>query len=107
MKKSSFVLMFMLSLAACSSSQSTTDAPQERNRPEGKRAEGNRQGPPNTAEIFKMMDSNEDGKLAKSEVKGPLAKDFTKIDVDGDGFLSKAEVEKAPKPKGGQRPPRN
>ena len=29
-----------------------------------------------------------------------IFKDFTKIDTDEDGFLSKEEVEKAPKPKG-------
>ena len=63
---------------------------------------GGRQGqePPSVDEIFKQMDKDEDGKLSKKEIKGPLKNDFAKIDADEDGFLSKEEVEKAPKPKG-------
>ncbi|WP_405206692.1 EF-hand domain-containing protein [Aquimarina sp. LLG6339-5] len=53
---------------------------------------------PTVEEIFKMMDENEDGKLAKDEVKGPLERDFAKIDLDEDGFITKEELEKAPKP---------
>ena len=58
-------------------------------------------------ELFKTMDKNNDGKLAKSEVQGRLQKDFATIDTDGDGFLSRTEVENAPKPQRGQRPSRN
>ncbi|EOR94471.1 hypothetical protein ADIARSV_2317 [Arcticibacter svalbardensis MN12-7] len=61
-------------------------------------------GPPTTAALFLQMDSNKDGKLAKSEVKGPLANDFAKIDTNSDGFISKEELNKAPNPSG-QRPP--
>ena len=71
---------------------------QESNRPPN-------QGPPSTEEIFTQMDSNKDGKLAKSEVKGPLLNDFDKIDADKDGFITKEELEKAPKPQNGQAPP--
>ncbi|WP_108804168.1 hypothetical protein [Aquimarina sp. Aq107] len=53
---------------------------------------------PSVEEIFKMMDENEDGKLAKEEVKGPLERDFAKIDLDEDGFITKEELKKAPKP---------
>ena len=63
------------------------------------------QEPPSVDEIFKEMDKDEDGKLSKKEIKGPLKNDFAKIDTDEDGFLSKEEVEKAPKPKG-KRPQR-
>ena len=71
----------------------------------------NRKGqePPSIDEIYKL-DSNNDGLLSKSEVKGPLERDFDKIDSNGDGFITREELEKAPKPeKGqrGQRPPRN
>ncbi len=56
------------------------------------------------------MDANNDGKLSESEVKGPLKKDFSKIDTNDDGFLTVEELEKAPKPErqgGGQgRQPR-
>ncbi|PNW29063.1 EF-hand domain-containing protein [Formosa algae] len=57
------------------------------------------------------MDTNKDGKLAESEVKGPLKNDFSKIDTNADGFITEAEFNEAPKPNGeggGEgRPPRN
>ncbi len=62
------------------------------------------QTPPTVDEIFKQMDANEDGKLSKKEVKGPIKNDFAKIDSDEDGFITKEELKKAPKP---QRPERN
>ena len=55
--------------------------------------------PPTYSELLKEMDKNEDGKLSKDEVKGPLKDEFAKIDTDEDGFISKKEFEKAPKPK--------
>ncbi len=61
------------------------------------------QEPPSVDEIFKQMDKDEDGKLSKNEIKGPLKNDFAKIDTNEDGFLSKEEVEKAPKPKRGTK----
>lgn len=60
---------------------------------------------PSVEELFKQLDSDEDGKLSKKEVKGPIKNDFSKIDTNEDGFLSKEEVEKAPKPKRGERRP--
>ena len=57
-----------------------------------------RQGPPDPSEIMEKLDKNEDGTLARSEVKGPLQKDFDKIDTDQDGFLSLKELQVAPKP---------
>ena len=59
--------------------------------------------PPTFAQLLKEMDKNEDGKLAKSELEGPLKDDFAKIDTDEDGFITEAEFKKAPKPKGGER----
>lgn len=55
-------------------------------------------GPPSVEEIFKQMDANKDGKLSIDEVKGPLKNDFSKIDTDGDGLITKDELQKAPKP---------
>jgi Ca2+-binding EF-hand superfamily protein len=46
------------------------------------------------------MDSNKDNTLSKAEVKGPLKNDFDTIDLDKDGFISKEEMKKAPKPEG-------
>lgn len=59
--------------------------------------------PPTFAELLKEMDKNDDGKLAKSELKGALKDDFAKIDTDEDGFITEAELKKAPKPEGGGR----
>lgn len=56
--------------------------------------------PPTYAKLLEEMDANEDGKLEESEVKGPLKKDFSKIDTDEDGYISEKEFEDAPKPKG-------
>ena len=62
-----------------------------------------RKGPPSIEELFKMMDENEDAKLSKKEIKGPLKSEFDKIDANEDGFLTAEELKKAPKPKGRER----
>jgi len=59
--------------------------------------------PPSFSELVKEMDANKDGKLAKDEIKGPLKKDFAKVDTDEDGFISEAEFKKAPKPERKER----
>ena len=51
------------------------------------------------------MDADNDGMLSKTEVKGPLAENFSSIDTNNDGKLSETELKNAPKPQGG-RPPR-
>ena len=65
---------------------------------------------PSVENLLDQMDTNKDGKLSKSEVKGPLSNDFSKIDKDADGYLSKVELEDAPRPergdRGGAREPR-
>ena len=66
---------------------------QERRQPEKKQ-------PPTFAQLLEEMDKNEDGKLSKAEIKGPLKKDFAKVDLDEDGFITAAEFKKAPKPSG-------
>ncbi|SKB73260.1 CREC-EF hand family protein [Maribacter arcticus] len=66
-------------------------------------SKGERKEPPTFTELLKQMDKNEDGQLSKNEVKGPLKNDFDKIDADEDGFITKEELEKAPKPKGPKR----
>lgn len=53
---------------------------------------------PSTDEIFEKMDANKDGKLAADEIEGPLKEKFAMIDVDADGFITKEEMENAPKP---------
>jgi Ca2+-binding EF-hand superfamily protein len=55
--------------------------------------------------MFAKMDANNDSKLSKDEVQGPLSEKFTEIDSNKDGFLSKDELKNAPRPErqgGGQ-----
>jgi Ca2+-binding EF-hand superfamily protein len=58
-----------------------------------------RKGPPSIKQLFKDLDTNEDGKISLKEVKGRLKKDFKKVDLNEDGFITKEELKKAPKPK--------
>jgi len=62
-----------------------------------------RKEPPTFEKLLEKMDSNEDKKLSKKEVKGPLKNDFTEVDQDEDGFITEKEFEKAPKPKRKER----
>lgn len=52
----------------------------------GQRGQG---GQPSVSQLLEQMDSNKDGKLSESEVKGPLKNDFSKIDTDEDVFFQK------------------
>ncbi|MDF9799303.1 Ca2+-binding EF-hand superfamily protein [Catalinimonas alkaloidigena] len=82
---------------ACASQNNQANNPQ---RPSGRQGGG-----PSFAQLLSEMDVNKDGKLAKSEVKGPLVNDFSKIDADSDGFLIESELENAPRPqRNGPRP---
>ncbi len=58
----------------------------------------NQRGQPSIEQLFTDLDSNKDEKLSESEVKGPLKNDFYEIDSDYDGYITKEELEKAPKP---------
>ena len=62
-----------------------------------------RKEPPTFEELLEKMDANEDGKLSKKEVKGPLKDHFDKVDADEDGFITEEELKKAPKPKRRER----
>ena len=62
-----------------------------------------RKKPPTFKKLLEEMDKNEDGKLSKKELKGPLKNDFKKVDTNEDGFISKKEFEDAPKPKRKER----
>ncbi len=55
------------------------------------------------AQIIANMDRNNDGKLSADEVRGRLKNDFAKVDTNGDGFLTKAEIANAPRPNRNQR----
>ena len=58
---------------------------------------------PDATELISKMDNDNDGKLSKAEVKGPLSERFSKVDTDNDGFITKQELEKA-KTQTNQRP---
>lgn len=48
--------------------------------------------------LLEKMDKNKDLSLSLDEVEGPLQDQFTVLDTNKDGLLSKEEFEKAPPP---------
>lgn len=66
----------------------------------GPRSQGGRnghdgvEGRPSVEEIFKKLDTNTDGKIAKKEAKGLLGQKFDQVDANKDGLISKTELEK-------------
>jgi Ca2+-binding EF-hand superfamily protein len=96
--KTTMIIALAFAMTACS--KKTT--PPQSDSPMSRNENGPRQGgPPQYAQLLAQMDSNKDGKLAKTEVKGRLQQEFAKVDKDQDGFISKTEFESAPK---GRRP---
>ncbi len=95
------IAVLLLLQIACKSTKNTT-ANDERGDHPRERGEGQK----DISQMFAQMDINKDGKLSKTEVKGPIANDFAKIDSDSDGHITLSEMEKAPKPQKGQRGPR-
>ncbi|AWV97520.1 EF-hand domain-containing protein [Arcticibacterium luteifluviistationis] len=93
---------------SCSSQKKKSN---KSNKPEARQQRSG--GGPDITKLLAEMDTNTDGKLSKSEAKGPLLNNFAKIDTNKDGFLSREELANAPKPQGGrpggggQRPQRN
>lgn len=71
----------------------TYDEPRRHGPPNGARRNGPRRGRPNFATLLSHMDKNKDGKISKSEVRGPLAEHFSHIDKNEDGYLTKDEFE--------------
>ncbi len=64
---------------------------------------------PSPERLIKDLDKNKDGKLSKSELKGPIKRDFVRIDKNKDGYITLAELKAMPKPKHGKKqapPPR-
>lgn len=92
MKKIAISLVLLLIVASCASSRVETDM--ERTQA----AQGRSGQPPGIDQLLSEMDSDGDGKLSKSEAQGPIANDFNKIDQNSDGFITRSELENAPKP---------
>jgi len=66
------------------------------NRGGGKGEKGGRRrkGPPNAEAIMERMDMDKDGKISKSEAKGPLADRFDEMDANKDGSVTADELKK-------------
>lgn len=62
-----------------------------------------RRSRPTTAQLFKRMDVNLDGKISKAEAKGRLASMFSQVDSNNDGFLVQSELKHMPRPDRTQR----
>ncbi|RIJ43223.1 EF-hand domain-containing protein [Pontibacter oryzae] len=82
-----------MTAVACATQQNQTSTTNQR--PAGERG-----GPPTYAQLLAEMDANKDGKLAKSEIKGPLANDFSKLDANNDGYITESELKNASGPRG-------
>ncbi|MGX9416706.1 hypothetical protein ACXJY6_11100 [Vibrio sp. RC27] len=54
-------------------------------------------GHPGPPPSFDQLDANGDGVLSKDEVQGPLVDEFDHFDENGDGVLSKNELPAPPK----------
>ncbi len=92
MKNTLLIILTFTFLISCKSNQEK----KEQQEPNGQR--------PSAAQLISELDGNEDGKLSKNEVNGPIADDFANIDSNNDGFLTLEELNKAGKNQG-NRPP--
>lgn len=103
---------FSFCIASCSS-QKNASSSQERpqggpnQRQGGGGPQGGQGGPsgqggqrPSFSDLVSNMDSNNDGKLSKSEIQGPLKNDFSKVDSNEDGYITEEEFNNAPAPQG-------
>lgn len=94
MKQASLKLSLIAMGFACATTVSANSS--DTSRPE-------RGQPPSVEQAFEMMDSDKDNQLSQSEVKGPLARHFSQVDSNNDGYITKTELENAPRPKRPQR----
>jgi hypothetical protein len=49
---------------------------------------------PDPSKMLQRLDENNDGKIAKSEARGPIVDRFEFMDTDKDGYVTKEEMEK-------------
>lgn len=91
------IALIMLGASSC---RSNNKSHKNRTSQNQQRRMGQRKTP---AQIIANMDRNNDGKLSADEVRGRLKNDFAKVDTNGDGFLTKAEIANAPRPNRNQR----
>ncbi|USD67781.1 DUF1566 domain-containing protein [Vibrio sp. SCSIO 43136] len=60
------------------------------------RPEGDMKDPRGGRNPMTDLDRNNDGKLSRQEVRGPLAQDFDRLDRNGDGYLTEDEIPAPP-----------
>jgi len=60
-------------------------------------------GRPDPSKVFEMLDINKDQKISKSEARGPLEREFDRIDSNNDGHITKEELEAGAPDRGGRR----
>ena len=98
-----FIGVVLLGFTACKSTKDTVQAEdQVENRSNKERKRGG-QGRLSPEQMFAEMDANKDSKLDKTEVKGPMAENFSTVDSNSDGFITLEELKNAPKPQRGGR----
>ncbi|KJD36531.1 hypothetical protein PW52_02450 [Tamlana sedimentorum] len=85
MKNIIIATISLVILISCKSNQEK-NKPQEPNGPK-----------PSSSQLILEMDSNNDGKISKTEAKGPLSNDFKNIDSNNDGVLTLEELNHAEK----------
>ena len=82
--------------------------------PNKKRPEAARRMAPSAEEMFKRLDTNQDGKLSKDEVPDRMKEKLDKSDANQDGFITLEEIRQTPRAfdksakiegKQGKRPP--
>ncbi|MEM0938737.1 MAG: EF-hand domain-containing protein [Bacteroidota bacterium] len=99
--KTTILASCILMMVGCASQNNQTSdnrSPTAQRGQHGPGGRGGQVGSPSFSQLLSQMDSNGDSKLSKSEVKGPLANDFARVDSDEDGFITESELENAPKP---------
>ena len=93
MRRQNLKLRTLITIIAVSATVTVTAQGRKRS------GDDSRPEPPSFSKLLKIMDENEDGKLSKEEIKGPLKDDFDKVDANEDGYITEEELKKAPKPK--------
>ena len=58
---------------------------------------GDKSRRPNPDEVISSLDTDKDGKISKEEAKGPLLKNFARVDTNKDGYATLEELKNAPK----------
>lgn len=107
------ITFLIVSCASQKNASSSQEQPQRSGQTQGGRSGGQGQGgqggqggqrqsreKPDFAQLISDMDTDNDGKIAESEVKGRLKNDFSKVDSDSDGYITEEEFDNAPTPQG-------